>query len=676
MPQKAPIFHTLLLLALLSLLGPTAHAAVDGSLKWAYTTLSSTTAGAIVSSPAAGPDGTIYVGVEIGSSSSLISAGRLYAFTPDGTFKWFFAPDAVNTDWIDSTPAIAPDGSIVFGSWNGRVYCLNPDGTNKWTPYNTDGYIAGSAAIGPDGTIYIGSGSSFLFALNPNGTLKWRYPTSDWIDSSPALAPDGTVYFGCWDNYVYALNPDGTLKWRYLTGSDITGSPSLAADGTVYIGSRDKKLYALNPDGTLRWSFTCGDTIDGSASLDRDGTVVFGSADGRVYALRPDGSEKWRYPAAGSPALQSLYSSPAIRDDGSVVIGTSDNKILCLNSDGTQRWATPVGDWVDSSPLVTADGSIYVGSQDKVLYCLNGTQGPIATDWGQYRRDPMRSAWQPIGVATNNSGRISNMSVRASFSAGQNISVGTWLNGTGSRTLLARAVGPTLEGFGVTGFMPDPAFAVYNQGAFVSENDNWELAPNLAALNTATAANTGFALGAGKADAAVLQDFTAGGYTLEVSGKNGSSGVCLVELYDTGGASTARISNISARTLVGTGEKVLVPGFYLSGGARTLLIRGIGPSLAPFFSAEYLLANPLLAAPRLRIYSGTRLIAESLAWSTVSNAAQLRTLSASVFAFPLLDNSLDASILITLPAGGPYTATLDGVGGLTGQGMVEVYELP
>ena len=461
MPPKALIPPALYpLLALLCLLAPAARAAEDGSIKWAYTTLSSTTPGAIVSSPAVGPDGTLYVGVEIGSSGSLISAGRLYAFSPEGAFKWFFAPDALNTDWIDSTPAIAPDGTIVFGCWNGRLYALNPNGTTKWS-LNTDGYISASPAIGPDGTIYIGNGAALLMALNPNGSLKWRYPTSDWIDSSPALGPDGTVYFGCWDNYVYALNANGTLKWRYLTGSDITGSPCLAADGTVYIGSRDKKLYALTPDGTLRWSFTCGDTIDGSPALDREGTVIFASADGRVYALRPDGSEKWRYPAAGSPALQSIYSSPAVRNDGSVVIGTSDNKILCLNANGTLRWATPVGDWVDSSPLVTADGTIYVGCQDKVLYCLNGTQPPLATDWGQFRRDPMRSAWQPLGVAANNTGRISNMSVRASFSAGQNISVGTWLNGTGSRTLLARAVGPTLAGFGVSGVMEDPYFAVY-----------------------------------------------------------------------------------------------------------------------------------------------------------------------------------------------------------------------
>jgi outer membrane protein assembly factor BamB len=522
----------------------------------------------------------------------------------------------------------------------------------------------------------VGTGASELLALTPNGALKWRYAVGDWIESSPAIGPDGAIYIGSADNTLYAINPDGTLRWKYLTGGDIASAPTLAADGTVYAGSRDGILYALNPDGTLKWGFTTNALIDSSASLARDGTICFGSSDGHVYALRPDGTEKWRYPAPGAPALLAVYSSPAVRDDGSVVIGTSNNKVICLNADGTLRWETAVGDWVDSSPLVTADGTIYVGCQDKVLYCLNGTQGPIATDWGQYRRDPMRSAWQPIGVAANNTGRISNMSVRASFSAGQTISVGTWLNGTGARTLLARAVGPTLEGFGVAGFMPDPTFAIYNQGAFVSENDNWEQAPNLAALNTATAANTGFALGAGKADAAVLQSFSAGGYTLEVTGKNGSSGVCLVELYDTGGASTARISNISARTLVGTGEKVLVPGFYLSGGSRTLLIRGIGPSLAPFFTPDYLLANPLLAVPRLRIYSGTRLIAETLAWSAVSNANQIKTLSASVFAFSLLDNSLDAAILVTLPEGGPYTATLDGVGDTTGLGMVEVYELP
>src|SRR5438034_10314420 len=90
----------------------------DGSQRWAFTTLSSSTAGTIVSSPAAGPDGTIYIGVEVGSSTSTDPSGRVFAINPSGSQKWMFtAPE-----WVESTPAVAADGTVYFGCWNGVLY--------------------------------------------------------------------------------------------------------------------------------------------------------------------------------------------------------------------------------------------------------------------------------------------------------------------------------------------------------------------------------------------------------------------------------------------------------------------------------------------------------------------------------------------------------------------------
>ena len=100
------------------------HGQADGTQKWAFTTLSTATAGTIVSSPAIAPDGTVYVGVEVGTATSATPSGRVFALNSNGTQKWVFtAPD-----WVDSTPAIGADGTIYFGCWNGYVYALRPDG--------------------------------------------------------------------------------------------------------------------------------------------------------------------------------------------------------------------------------------------------------------------------------------------------------------------------------------------------------------------------------------------------------------------------------------------------------------------------------------------------------------------------------------------------------------------
>jgi len=84
------------------------------------------------------------------------------------------------------------------------------DGTLKWR-YQTGYPIQSSPAIASDGTIYVGSDDHYLYAINPNGTLKWKYQTGNFVTpspdiaSSPAIASDGTIYVGSWDGYLYAI---------------------------------------------------------------------------------------------------------------------------------------------------------------------------------------------------------------------------------------------------------------------------------------------------------------------------------------------------------------------------------------------------------------------------------------------------------------------------------------
>jgi outer membrane protein assembly factor BamB len=59
-------------------------------------------------------------------------------------------------DWIRSSPAVAPDGSVYFGSADNNLYALNPDGTKRWA-FAAGNIIESSPAIGSDGTIFIGS---------------------------------------------------------------------------------------------------------------------------------------------------------------------------------------------------------------------------------------------------------------------------------------------------------------------------------------------------------------------------------------------------------------------------------------------------------------------------------------------------------------------------------------
>ena len=247
----------------------------DGTLKWTAEMgfHSNPACSAASSSPAVGPDGTIYVGTP---------DGWLYAINPDGTFKWH---NDTSSSCYASSPAIAADGTIYIGSYDGPLLAFKGDGTLKWF-YGKYGKIVSSPAIGTDGTIYIGSGTTALYAINPGGTLKWSFVADGYIQSSPAIGADGTIYVGSDHNSLLAVHQDGTLKWSFPGGGAFRSSPAIGSDGTIYAGTMwGYTFYAINPDGTLKWSVPTGDQIGSSPAIGADGTVYFGSEDKKLYAL-------------------------------------------------------------------------------------------------------------------------------------------------------------------------------------------------------------------------------------------------------------------------------------------------------------------------------------------------------------------------------------------------------
>ena len=124
-----------------------------------------------------------------------------------------------------------------------------------------------------------------------------------------------------------------------------------------------------------------------------------------------------------------------------------------------------------------------------------------------------------------------------------------------------------------------------------------------------------------------------------------------------------RLSNISTRMQVLTGNDVLIGGFIVGGTQpKTVVVRARGPSLAAAGVPN------ALANPRLDLYSGQTVIASNDDWGGAANAAAIQS---SGFA-PA--NAQEAAILLTLGPGA-YTAIVSGVGNATGVGIIEVFEV-
>jgi hypothetical protein len=123
--------------------------------------------------------------------------------------------------------------------------------------------------------------------------------------------------------------------------------------------------------------------------------------------------------------------------------------------------------------------------------------------------------------------RMSNVSARSQISGGEPLIVGFNIAGSGNRTLLIRAIGPTLAEFGVTGTLTDPKLELFGGATKIQENDNWDSSAR------STFSQLGaFDLTTGSRDAVLLVTLPPGSYTAQVSGVNGAAGVTLVEVYE------------------------------------------------------------------------------------------------------------------------------------------------
>lgn len=131
-------------------------------------------------------------------------------------------------------------------------------------------------------------------------------------------------------------------------------------------------------------------------------------------------------------------------------------------------------------------------------------------------------------------------------------------------------------------------------------------------------------------------------------------------------ADTARLVNLSVRGPAGAGADSLIVGFTVAGaGTKLLLLRSVGPGLAPFG------VTGTLADPQLRLFNGAGTqINQNDDWG---GGPALTAASSAVGAFALAPTSKDAALSVALPTAG-YSAQTTGPGATTGTVLVEAYD--
>lgn len=360
------------------------------------------------------------------------------------------------------------------------------------------------------------------------------------------------------------------------------------------------------------------------------------------------------------------------------VIATSPARI-------TYTWRfTPAGSTVAQLfPLVTGP-TYHIGSVQPV------DAGTYTVDVSSPASTAVRSNAATLTVAplaTTADTTLANISTRALVGSGSSVMIaGLVVGGTTAKSVLVRAAGPALSGFGVAGALANPTLRLVDAaGQTVAQNDDWENQTAPTAVTALRAAETrlgAFQFRAGSRDAALLATLPPGSYTAVVSGVNNTAGIALVEAYDAdpdaATARTRKLINIATRGQVLGGETVLIAGLVVSGpGPRTYLIRAVGPTLRRDFGVTDALLDPFL-----QLYRGETLLRENDDWDTpAAGQGALRAAARRVGAFSLMetrDNTLrtglDAAMLVTLQPGS-YTAKVTGFDNRTGIALIEIYEV-
>jgi hypothetical protein len=131
---------------------------------------------------------------------------------------------------------------------------------------------------------------------------------------------------------------------------------------------------------------------------------------------------------------------------------------------------------------------------------------------------------------------LANISTRAFVQTSDDVMVGGFIiQGTVSKRVIVRAIGPELTRYGVPNALADPTLELHDgTGALIASNDNW-VRTIIGGIITANQFRD--LLGSGYAptdlkESAIIADLPAGNYTMIVRGVNNTTGVALVEVYE------------------------------------------------------------------------------------------------------------------------------------------------
>jgi hypothetical protein len=447
---------------------------------------------------------------------------------------------------------------------------------------------------------------------------------------------------------IWYLNGDTAPRYALLSVNGGSGVPvTFPSTGSFQTVGSVQRTVTLNGGSNNTLEFSNPITGNWAPDFDR---IVVNCGITPAANLRPQDLFSWRSP--GNRNLTSNGSRYFSIDSGST-------DIVGFNQ-------TPPGDFGDwlSEPCPQRHPLV-----QNAFGCPDQLSDISATS-------PEGINLDVIGYDLVTTPYLANLSTRAFVQTGDNVMIGGFIvQGTQSKRVILRAIGPELSQYGVPNAMGDPILELHDaNGALIASNNNWQttiIGGIITSNQVQDIQNSGHTPGDPN-ESAIIADLPPGHYTAIVRGVNNTTGVALVEAYDLSPSPRSILGNISTRSFVQTADDVMIGGFIVQGSQpKNVIIRAIGPELS-----QYGVPNPL-ADPTLELHNGTgALIGRNDNWQQtiiggIITSDQVQGIQNSGHA-PA--NASESAIIANLPPGN-YTAIVRGVNNTTGIALVEVYDL-
>ena len=212
-------------------------------------------------------------------------------------------------------------------------------------------------------------------------------------------------------------------------------------------------------------------------------------------------------------------------------------------------WGSGVGCFGDPPSILTfRDVAGNVIGTDSFVYTGDGTLAwhgyrfgtPVATITriaGDGQEGVAIDGLQATVVGTAES-LLGNISTRGFVQTSANVMIGGFIvEGTGSKTVIVRAIGPELSAppFNIPNSLADPTLELHNgTGALIASNDNWQttIIGGIITVSQVSAIQNGGHAPTQPSESAIIATLQPGNYTAIVRGVNNITGVALVEVYD------------------------------------------------------------------------------------------------------------------------------------------------